>query len=314
MKNKSVSIVIPAYNEEENIPELWLELRPIMNQLSNVELILVDDGSSDKTLEALETVATTDERVKVLSFSRNYGQTLAMGAGVDHASGDIIVILDSDLQNDPKDIPRLLEKLEEGYDVVSGWRKNRWSDQTLTRKFPSVVANKLMSKLTGLYLHDAGCQLKAYRKEVVDSIDFIGEIHRLIHVHAFWQGAKIAEIEVNDRPRKFGESKYGISRMLKLPLDLLVAKFTYGYSTKPIYFFGIAGIIMFGIGILAFLLAVYIRFFINISFIETPLLLLTVLTFVLGLQLISMGLLADMILRGRNKTRQIYTVQKKINL
>lgn len=312
MKSERVSIVIPAYNEKESLPLLWGELKDVLPTLTDPEVIFVDDGSTDGSTEVLRDIVQSDSHAKLIVFNKNYGQTLAMGAGVRDADGDIIVILDSDLQNDPKDIPLLLSKLSEGYDVVSGWRKNRWQGQAFSRKIPSVLANWLISWMTGLKLHDAGCQLKAYRREVLSDIDFVGEIHRLIHVHAFWQGAKIGEIIVNDRPRKFGESKYGFSRIIKLPLDLLVAKFTYGYSTKPIYFFGTAGISTFIIGLGSFLWATYLRFVFHISYIETPLLLLTVLMLVIGLQLISMGLLADMILRTRNKEQTPYRIREKI--
>lgn len=309
-----ISIVIPIYNEEDNIPILWQELQDVFSNLPSAEVVMVDDGSEDKSLDILKKIAHEDSRLKIISFQRNYGQTIAMGAGVEHAKGKVIVMLDADLQNNPADIPILLKKLEEGYDVVSGWRKERWKGKWLSRKLPSIMANKIISIITGIRIHDAGCTLKAYRSEVIKSIDFLGEIHRLIHVYAYWQGALVTEIAVTDRPRIHGKSKYGFSRILKVPLDLLVAKFVHRYSTKPIYFFGALGMFLFIIGFAVFLVAIYLRFMMGISLIETPLLLLTALMFIVGMQLVVMGLLADMILRTRSQKGSTYTVKEKIGL
>ena len=233
-----LSIVIPVYNEEANVFPLHERVSAALQGIGiDYEVILVNDGSNDATESNLSVIATKDPRFKVVNFRRNFGQTAAMMAGIDFASGDIIVGLDGDLQNDPADIPKLLDKLAEGYDVVSGWRLNR-KDAALNRKLPSRIANWLISRMSGVPLHDYGCTLKAYRKEVVKGVRLYGEMHRFIPIYASWQGGKVTEIPVNHFPRIHGRSKYGLERVIKVILDLLVVKFLASYATKPIYVFG----------------------------------------------------------------------------
>lgn len=313
MKTGSISLVIPAYNESENLVPLHKQIVDVLDGLScTAEIIFVDDGSRDSSASILKDLAKKDPRVKVVLFARNYGQTAAMGAGIKFASGEVIVPLDADMQNDPADIPKLIAKLEEGYDIVSGWRKARKDEYF--RMLLSRMANRLIVRTTGVDIHDYGCTLKAYRSGIVKNIDFYGEIHRLIPVYASWQGARITEMEVNHYPRKFGYSKYGFSRIGKLLLDLLVVKYFISYAQRPIYFFGWLAILSFVSGFLSFGVAVFLRFVYHISLIETPLPLLTALLMLAGFQLLSMGIIADMIIRTRaNKTEMIYSVKEKIN-
>lgn len=309
MESKNISLVIPILNEEGNVKALWEEIYPIYSKIDVLEVIFVDDGSTDKTASILNKISNHDHKVKIVSFRKNFGQTSAMGAGVEAASGDVIVTLDGDLQNDPADIEKLLLKLDEGYDVVSGWRENRHDG--FLRVFISQLANKIIGTVTGVKLHDYGCTLKAYRSEIIKSIDFFGEVHRLLPVYASLAGAKIVEIPVNHRARIHGKSKYGFGRIGKVILDILVAKFVLDYSTTPIYFFGWLGISSFFFGTISFIGAVIFKLN-GTSFIDTPLLLLTVLLFVVGVQLISMGVLADMILRTRSKDKKHYVIKNKI--
>jgi glycosyltransferase involved in cell wall biosynthesis len=242
-----VSLVIPCYNEEENLPRLFDEVSAVIdgNNLT-AEVILVDDGSSDKTPSLIKEKAANDPRFHAVVFRRNFGQTAAMVAGIDASKGDVIIPLDADLQNDPADIPRLLEKIDDGYDVVSGWRKAR-KDTFISRRLPSIMANWLISRVGGVHIHDYGCTLKAYRRSVISEVKLYGEMHRFIPIYAAWAGASVTEIVVNHRPRIAGESKYGIGRTFKVLLDLLTVKLLGSYATKPIYFFG-------GIGMLFLLL------------------------------------------------------------
>lgn len=314
MKTGSISLVIPAYNESENLTPLYEQIVAVVDRLScTTEIIFVDDGSRDASANILRELSKKDTRVKVVLFARNYGQTAAMGAGIKFAAGEVILPLDADMQNDPQDIPMLIEKLEEGYDIVSGWRKGR-QDEYL-RMLLSRIANRLIVRTTGVDIHDYGCTLKAYRSSIVKNIDFYGEIHRLIPVYASWQGARITEMEVRHHPRQFGHSKYGFNRIGKLLLDLLVVKYFISYAQRPIYFFGWLAILSFVSGFLSFGIAVFLRFAYHISLIETPLPLLTALLFLAGFQLLSMGIIADMIIRTRaNKSELIYSVKEKINL
>lgn len=307
---KKVSIIVPLFNEEENLGALHQEINTLREFIPEYEIVYVDDGSKDNSLEVLKKIQQQDDRVKIISFRRNYGQTAAMGAGVKCATGDVIIFLDADLQNDPKDVLLLLQKLDEGYDVVSGWRKNRHDE--FFRVLFSRIANKMIAKITGIKLNDYGCTLKAYRSEIIKNIDFYGEVHRLLPVYASWYGAKVTEVVVNHRPRIHGRSKYGFSRIFKVLMDLLVAKFLIGYSAKPIYFFGALGATSFFIGLLSFVTAIILRIF-GTAFIQTPLLLLTVMMFVLGIQLISVGLLADLILRSYyHKEHPTYSIKHLI--
>lgn len=303
-------MIVPLYNEEKNLPLLHEEIKKLYSDFFVCEVIYIDDGSTDNSFSVLEKLRDEDKNIKIISFRRNFGQTAAMGAGVKFASGDIIVALDADLQNDVADIPKLIEKINEGYDVVSGWRKDRHDE--FFRVLFSNIANKLITKITKVKLNDCGCTLKAYKSEVIKNIDFYGEIHRLLPAYASWYGAKVTEVVVNHRPRIHGQSKYGFSRVFKVLMDLLVAKFLIGYSAKPIYFFGALGSFSFLVGLLSFVAAVILRFY-GTALIQTPLLLLTVMMFVLGIQLISIGLIADLILRSYyHKEHDIFSIKNKI--
>jgi glycosyltransferase involved in cell wall biosynthesis len=282
---------------------------------SDYEVIVVNDGSTDLTEARLKAVAGKDPRFKIVNFRRNFGQTAAMMAGIDFASGSIIIGLDGDLQNDPADIPRLLDKLAEGYDVVSGWRLNRTGGM-LTRKLPSLIANWLISRMSGVHLHDYGCTLKAYKKDVVKGVKLYGEMHRFIPIYASWQGGKVTEIPVNDFPRSHGRSKYGLERVVKVILDLMVVKFLASYSDKPIYVFGGFGLASIALSFASGLLALYLKFFEHTSFISTPLPLLVALSFITGVMSILMGLIAEIIMRTyyESQGKQVYLVRDTINL
>lgn len=313
MKTNTLSLVIPLYNEEENIPLLHAEISALYPALPRTEVIYVDDGSKDGSIHALRAIAKSDPRVKIISFARNYGQTAAMGAGVKAASGEVIVFSDADLQNDPKDIPALLSKIDEGYDVVSGWRKDRHDARD--RVFVSNVANRLIAKVTGVFLNDYGCSLKAYRAHILKNIDFLGGVHRLLPAYASWQGAKVAEVVVNHRPRRHGVSKYGYSRIGKVLLDLIVVKYFISYAQKPIYFFGFIGITSIFLGGVSLFGALFLRFAYNISLIQTPLVLLSALLVMVGVQLITMGIIAEMIMRTRaDKEKSPYAIKETINI
>ncbi|MDD5752079.1 MAG: glycosyltransferase family 2 protein [Candidatus Portnoybacteria bacterium] len=310
-----LSIIVPVYNEEQNIEELYKELKGILGELFiNYEIITINDGSKDSSGQVLKKIATIDSNFKVINFRKNFGQTAAISAGIDYASGEILILMDSDLQNDPIDIPRLLKEIECGYDVVSGWRKER-KDKLFTRKIPSWLANRLISFITGVRLHDYGCTMKAYKSEVIKDIRLYGEMHRFIPAYTSWHGAKIQEIVVNHRPRKHGKTKYGISRTFRVILDLLTVKFLTDYSTKPMHFFGRIGFWLFGFGFISGVLALLLRFFKNITLIQTPLPLLTVLFIVVGVQFILMGLLAEILIRIYYESPQktTYLIKEKIN-
>ncbi len=311
-----ISIVIPIYNEYDNIILLHEKLShelPLLER--DFEVILVNDGSSDGSDKLLAEVADKDGRFKVINLRRNFGQTAAMMAGIDYASGEVIVPMDGDLQNDPADIRRLIEKLGEGYDVVSGWRKDR-KDAALKRNFPSRVANRLISWISGVHLHDYGCSLKAYHRDVIKGVKLYGEMHRFIPIYASWFGARVAEIPVTHHPRIHGTSKYGLERAAKVVLDLLVVKFLAKYATKPIYIFGGFGILNIGISFLAGFYAVYLKLFENTSFIQTPLPLLSVMIFITGIMSILMGLLAELVMRTyyESQDKPVYLVKATHNL
>ncbi len=311
-----LSIIIPVYNEEENIFPLHERLRVALEKAAlDFEVIFVNDGSTDATESHLRTVAAGDPRYKVISFYRNFGQTAAMMAGIDYAQGDVIVPLDGDLQNDPADIPRLLDKLAEGFDVVSGWRLHRM-DAALTRILPSKIANWLISTISGVPLHDYGCTLKAYRKHVVKGIKLYGEMHRFIPIYASWQGGKVTELPVSHFPRVRGQSKYGLGRIVKVVLDLVVVKFLASYANKPIYIFGGFGLVGVGVSFVAGLAALYLKFFENVSFISTPLPLLVVLSFITGIMCILMGLIAEIMVRTyyESQGKPVYLVKETINV
>ncbi|MBI3184736.1 MAG: glycosyltransferase family 2 protein [Myxococcales bacterium] len=292
-----LSIVIPLYNEEESIRELYGELSAVLEKLRvSHEVVMVDDGSTDSTFRALEEIARADPRVTVIRFRRNFGQTAALSAGIEHARGSVIVPMDGDLQNDPADIPNLLAKMAEGYDCVSGWRADR-KDKAITRRLPSAVANRLVSWISGVRLHDYGCTLKAYRREVIEGVRLYGEMHRFIPIFTAWQGARVSELKVNHRPRRYGASKYGLSRVGKVLLDLAVVKFLFHYMTKPIYVFGGFGLFAFTLAVLSFCLAAYYKLAGLKDFVETPLPLATVMFVLVGCLSMLMGLLAEVMVR-----------------
>ncbi len=303
-----LSVIIPLYNEGANIEPLWEELAGILTTLPESEVIFVDDGSTDDSADRLRRIARGDKRVKVILFASNAGQTAAMGAGVEHARGDVIIFMDGDRQNDPADIPRLLAKLDEGYDVVAGWRKER--QDAFLRSALSRLANVLVSVTTGIKLHDTGCSLKAFRAPFVRRIEFIGEVHRLLPVYAAWQGARITEIPVNHRPRVAGISKYGFSRIVKILLDLLLAQFTVRWRRRPMYFFGMLATASFGLGFLALVWALLLKFWFAVSLIQTPLPLLAAMLVILAMQMLSMGIIADLLMRTND--RKPYTIRESV--
>ncbi len=312
-----ISIITPIYNEEKNIPHLYARLSEVLKKLPHeYEIIAINDGSQDKSLQVLREFAAQDKALKVINFRNNFGQTAALSAGIESATGEVIILIDSDLENDPADIAHIITKINEGYDVVSGWRKNRWKGQFITRKLPSLVANALISKIAGVKLHDYGCTLKGYRREVVQSIMLYGEMHRFIPAYAKKAGARIAEIPVHYTPRIHGKSNYGIGRLLRVLPDLLLLKFLDKYMNRPIHFFGLLGFWAFGAGFLAIVLALYLRFFHSISLIETPLPTLSAMCVIVGVQLLVMGLVAEMLMRTYYESQQKrpYVIKEKINL
>lgn len=314
-KRASLSIIIPMYNEEGNVLPLHARLSEVLGALGHpYEVILVNDGSTDATAEQLEDVARVDEHVKVIHLRRNFGQTPAMMAGIDAASGDILIPMDGDLQNDPADIPKLLAKLDEGYDVVSGWRKDR-QDHPLKRNLPSRVANFVISRISGVHLHDYGCSLKAYRKEIIKGVKLYGEMHRFVPIYATWQGAKVTEVGVTHHPRVHGVSKYGIDRTIKVILDLMVVKFLDKYAQKPMYLFGGVGLGFVGMSFLLFLLMLYHKLVNNKSFIETPLPLAVTMFFLMGFMSIFMGLIAEILMRTYHESQDkpTYIVDRTCN-
>jgi glycosyltransferase involved in cell wall biosynthesis len=311
-----LSVFLPVYNEEDNIIPLNEKLRQSLDQLGrSYEIIYVDDGSTDDSLARLREVAAADSRVRVISFRRNYGQTAAMSAGISHARGDILIPMDADLQNDPADISRLLEKLDEGYDVVSGWRKDR-QDKWLTRKIPSSFANRLISRISGVALHDYGCSLKAYRREVIADVKLYGEMHRFIPIYARWAGARVTEIAVTHHPRAAGKSKYGLSRTIKVVFDLITIKFMASYLTKPLYLFGAAGMTCLAVSFLSLAGALYYRFVHDVHLNRMPLATLAMIMFAMGVQFIFMGLLAEMMVRTYHESQDkpTYLIRERINI
>jgi glycosyltransferase involved in cell wall biosynthesis len=278
------------------------------------EVIYVDDGSKDGSAAMLERIASVDpDHVCVVEFRRNFGQTTAIAAGIDHACGDVIVFLDADLQNDPADIPAILAKLDEGYDVVSGWRRNR-EDNALTRNLPSGMANWLISNVSGVHLHDYGCTLKAYRREVITGFRLYGEMHRFIPVYANAVGAKIFEMPVRHHARKYGKSKYGLERTIKVILDLIAVQFLTRYSAKPIYLFGGGGIAMFGLGFLGLLFLVIRKLLVQIEILTSPIFIISAMLAFMGFQTILMGLIAELLVRTYHESQQkpTYTMRKFI--
>ena len=311
-----LSIVIPLFNEEKSIPILFRELSEVLEKLNKeYEVIIVDDGSTDGSWDELCKLHEKDNHFKAIKFRKNFGQTAAIQAGFDNAQGSIIVTLDSDLENDPKNIPLLLAKLDEGYDIVSGWRSKRWAEGIIPyikRKLPSVTANLLISKMSGVKLHDTGCTLKAYRREVIEQIRLYGDMHRFIPAVANLYGARVTEVEVNYRTRRFGSSKYGFSRTLKVFLDIILIRFMLVFFTKPLQFFGTIGMLSASIGMLLGLYLTYIKLLgENIG--ERPLLQLASLLLVLGVQLVMMGILGEVIVRTyyESQGKKTYAISKK---
>jgi dolichol-phosphate mannosyltransferase len=310
----SLSVITPIYNEEKNIPILMghlLELLPTLQK--SFEIIAVNDGSRDGSLAELRKQATLHPEIKVVDFRRNYGQTAAIMAGIDHASGSVIISIDADLQNDPQDIPNLLAKLDEGFDVVSGWRKDR--QDAAMRNFVSRVANWVISRISGVRLHDYGCTLKAYRSDVVKNVRLYGEMHRFIPIYASWMGAKVVDMPVRHYPRRHGHSNYGLERIVKVILDLIVVKFLDRYMVKPIYVFGGFGILSLLFGVVSFVAMIVLKIADNISMISTPLPLVTVMAVMTGISSILMGLLAEMLVRTyfESQQRTNYHVRERIN-
>jgi glycosyltransferase involved in cell wall biosynthesis len=309
------SIFIPVYNEEENLPLLQQAINEALDTTKySYEVIYIDDGSRDGSFAQLEKIAANHSHVKVIKLRRNFGQTAAMSAGIDAAEGEILIPMDSDMQNDPTDIPELLAKIDEGYDVVSGWRKNR-KDTFINRKLPSMIANKIISIISRVNLHDYGCTLKAYKQEVLRDVRLYGELHRFIPICASWVGAKVTEIPVKHHERRFGKSKYGINRTLKVILDLLVLKFLTDYLTKPIYVFGGIGCISMILSVLSFALALFFKITQDIDLDGTPLVVLGAMFFTVSVQIFMMGLLADLSMRTyyESQGKTIYAVQKRLN-
>jgi glycosyltransferase involved in cell wall biosynthesis len=312
-----LTIVIPVYNEVENLPLLHQKIHEAMDVLPDLawEMVLVDDGSTDGSQEVLEKLAKDDPKfLRVVEFRRNFGQTAAIAAGIDHAQGEIIVLMDADLQNDPADIPMMLEKMDQGYDVVSGWRIKR-QDTFLTRTLPSRIANWLISTVTGVRLHDYGCTLKAYRREVITGFRLYGEMHRFIPAYANSVGAKMIEVPVNHHPRRFGKAKYGLTRTLKVVLDLFTVKFLISYAYKPIYLFGGLGfVLVFSSAVILFTLMIR-RIFFDVSVTRSPYFQIGVMFTILGFQSVLMGLIAELLVRTYHESQQkpTYTIRKVIN-
>jgi glycosyltransferase involved in cell wall biosynthesis len=313
----AISIFLPVLNEEPNLLPLHEKLDVALGKLGrSAEIIYVDDGSTDGSLNVLREIAKLDPRVRVVALRRNYGQTAAMAAGIHAARGEVLIPMDADLQNDPADIIRLLDKLDEGYDVVSGWRKDR-QDRLFTRKIPSMLANRLISWIGGVPLHDYGCSLKAYRRESLADVNLYGEMHRFIPIYASWAGARVAEIPVEHHARTMGKSKYGLSRTVKVVFDLMTIKFMASYQTKPLYVFGWVGLLTVAFSLFCALFAFLMKFANwphHADFIQTPLPVLAMVMLVLGIQFFLMGLLAEMQVRTyhESQSKAIYAVREKI--
>jgi len=310
-----LSIIVPVYNESRGIDLLFSKLLKNLEAYS-YEIIAVNDGSTDSSWEELLKVAVNHPQIKLLNLKRNFGQTAAINAGIQYATGDILILIDSDLENDPADIRKLLAKMNEGYDVVSGWRQNRWKGQFLFRKLPSLAANKLISKISGVKLHDYGCTLKAYKRDVIKDVRLYGQMHRFIPVYCKWQGGKVTEIPVNYQPRMFGKSNYGLFRIYKVILDLILLKFLDKFMHRPIHFFGGAGILAFIVMFLSAGLAIYFKVTGQKDLVQTPLPTIAAMFFVVGVLMILMGILAEMLMRTyyESQNKFPFTIKEKVNL
>jgi glycosyltransferase involved in cell wall biosynthesis len=309
-----LSIVIPLYNEAENVEPLYAELSAALAETGrSYEVLIVDDGSRDDSFARLKAVHARDARWRIIRFRRNFGQTAGFSAGIAAARGAIVITSDADLQNDPRDIPKLLAKMDEGYDIVSGWRVNR-KEPFFSRRLPSMIANRMISGATGVVLHDYGCSLKAYRSEVIKNVHLYGELHRFIPALASWMGVTVAEAPVNDRPRRFGKSKYGISRTFRVLLDLITVRFMLGYANRPLQVFGRLGLISAGLGMLFGLYLIFVKLVLGQNIGSRPLLIFAVLLVILGVQMISMGLLAEMIMRTYHEVQDkpIYVIRDQL--
>jgi len=311
-----LSIILPIYNEAESLPHLLTELAPALEATGRTfEIICVDDGSQDNTFAELKKLRNQEDRMKIIRFRRNFGQTAAFAAGFDLAQGEIVITMDADLQNDPADIPKLLGKIDEGYDVVSGWRVERWKEglgSFLTRKLPSTTANWLISTSTGVHLHDYGCALKAYRYEVIKDINLYGDLHRFIPAIASYIGVTVAEVPVSYRSRQFGQSKYGLGRITRVFLDLLTVRFLLSYSTRPIQIFGMMGLLSFAIGLIIGIYLTFMKLVYQEDLAERPLLLLAILLVMIGVQLVTMGLLGELVVRTYHESqdKKIYAIRE----
>ena len=309
-----ISLILPVLNEEENLNDMNAEIVGVVEKMDiDYEIIYIDDGSTDRSFEILSALREQNPNIKVIQFRRNFGQTAGLAAGFDHASGDVIITMDSDRQNDPNDIPMMLDKINQGYDLVSGWRFDR-QDAWLSRKLPSKMANGLISKITGVKLHDYGCSLKAFRKEVIENIRLYGEMHRFIPAIASWMGVRLAEVKVNHRARVAGTSKYGISRTFRVILDLITVKFLLQYSARPIHFFGGIGLASGVVGFLIAFVMVIQKFLFAVPMGDRPLLLLAVLLMFIGLQFITFGLLGELMTRTYHEAQNkpVYVVRQKL--
>lgn len=312
----SLSVVIPVYNEEENLKLLHDKLTATLNSMNGeYEIIFIDDGSIDNSFSCLQQLAHQDDKVRVIELTRNYGQTVAIAAGIDQAKGDAVIFMDADLQNDPADIPLLLAKPNEGYDVVSGWRKHR-QDKWLSRTLPSKLANALISYVTKVHLHDYGCTLKIYRREVLTGYKLYGEMHRFIPAYAAQVGAKIVELPVQHHPRRYGQSKYGLERTFKVILDLFTVKFLSSYAQKPIYLFGGVGVTLILVSLLLVLLLLWQKFAYGLFMITSPLLHLSAMFVILGVQSIFLGLIGELLVRTyyESQNKPTYSVRRRLNI
>jgi len=310
----ALSVILPVYNEAKGIDQLFSTIEKALNSY-DYEVIAVNDGSKDSSWEEMKKYAAKSTRIKLINLKRNFGQTAAINAGIQAATGDTFVLLDSDLENDPNDIPKLLAKMDEGYDVVSGWRQNRWKGQFLTRKVPSLAANGLISKISGVKLHDYGCTLKAYKRDVIKDVRLYGQMHRFIPVFCKWQGGKVTEIPVNYQPRLYGQSNYGLFRIYKVMLDLILIKFLDKFMHRPIHFFGGAGILSFLVMLLSAGTAIYFKLTKQKDLIQTPLPTIAAMFFIVGILMILMGILAEMLMRTyyESQSKFPFTIKEKVN-
>lgn len=313
---KNFSIIIPCYNEEKNIKILYENIIKMItkNKITSYEILFIDDGSTDTTLSEIEKLCIKNKKIRAFKLIRNYGQTAAISVGINNASKDVFILMDADLQNDPGDIPALIKKIDEGYDVVSGWRYKR-KDKFFTRILPSIIANSIISLISGVKLHDYGCTLKAYKREYIKNIKLYGEMHRFIPVYAKLNGASITEVKVNHKPRIYGKSKYGLIRIFKVILDLMVVKFIEGYYTKPVYFFGGVGLSVIGIGGILSVIVLIQKFFYQVWAHKNPLLILSITMIIIGVQFILFGVLAEIEVRTYFEVKKdpIYRIKKIIN-